>query len=234
MNNNVHKHDAHQNLSRFWSPLVSFWSRFAGETNDSSNPAWRHIFFSSKQINVVAHAKITTGSSPPPKQVKLQNLRWNQYKKVGNMDIICKCKYIHMTLLYTFLNPTVGIKPSADARSSLFTLLFLQLLSVPGATAHHTRTRRCAHLYRDHGLWSSSSCSLSSSNLVCRSAYAKKSHIFWEGAEATADQRCLPTSATGLNIMTLGFQLCLGQLHSIHLAQIGRSMVSVLNETSLK
>ncbi len=42
----VHKHDAHQNLSRFWSPPISFWSRFAGETNISSNPAWRHIFSS--------------------------------------------------------------------------------------------------------------------------------------------------------------------------------------------
>ena len=37
-----------QNLSRFWNPPISFWFRFAGETNISSNPAWRHIFFSSK------------------------------------------------------------------------------------------------------------------------------------------------------------------------------------------
>ena len=51
----VHKSDAHQNLSRFWSPPISFWCRFAGETNISSNPAWRHIFCSSKQINAVAH-----------------------------------------------------------------------------------------------------------------------------------------------------------------------------------
>ena len=37
----VHKHDAHQNLSRFWSPPISFWSRSAGETNICSNPAIR-------------------------------------------------------------------------------------------------------------------------------------------------------------------------------------------------
>ena len=54
----VHKHDTHQNLSRFWSPPISFWSRFAGETNICSNPARRHIFFSSKQINAVAHIYI--------------------------------------------------------------------------------------------------------------------------------------------------------------------------------
>ena len=37
MNSNNHKHDAHQT-----SPPISFWSHFAGATNDSSNPAWRH------------------------------------------------------------------------------------------------------------------------------------------------------------------------------------------------
>ena len=47
-----------RNLSRFWSPPISFWSRFAGETNISSNPAWRHIFFSSKYIHAVAHIHI--------------------------------------------------------------------------------------------------------------------------------------------------------------------------------
>ena len=35
------------NLPRFWSPPISFWSRFAGETNISTNPAWRHILSSS-------------------------------------------------------------------------------------------------------------------------------------------------------------------------------------------
>ena len=49
----VHRHDAHQNLSRFWRPPISFWSSFAGETNDSSNPAIRHIIFSSKQIKCI-------------------------------------------------------------------------------------------------------------------------------------------------------------------------------------
>ena len=49
---NVFKNMMHikQNLYiyRFWSPPISFWFHFAGETNISSNPAWRHIFFSSK------------------------------------------------------------------------------------------------------------------------------------------------------------------------------------------
>ena len=39
----VHKY---QNLSRFWSSPISFWSRFAGETNISTKFALRHIFFS--------------------------------------------------------------------------------------------------------------------------------------------------------------------------------------------
>ena len=43
------------NLPRFWSPPISFWSRFAGETNISTNPAWRHILSSSSQIHAVAH-----------------------------------------------------------------------------------------------------------------------------------------------------------------------------------
>ena len=43
------------NLPRFWSPPISFWSRFASETNISTNPAWRHILSSSSQINAVAH-----------------------------------------------------------------------------------------------------------------------------------------------------------------------------------
>ena len=49
----VHRYDAHQKLSRFWRPPISFWSSFAGETNDSSNPAIRHIIFSSKQIKCI-------------------------------------------------------------------------------------------------------------------------------------------------------------------------------------
>ena len=43
------------NLPRFWSPPISFWSGFAGKTNISTNPAWRHILSSSSQINAVAH-----------------------------------------------------------------------------------------------------------------------------------------------------------------------------------
>ncbi len=103
-------------------------------------------------------------------------------------------------------------------------------------TAHRIRMRLCAFVY---GPWPLKLLfMLLKFFQLCLSFCLgeKESHLPGRGWSigSAADQLRLPTSATGLNIMTLGFQVCLGQLRSIHLAQIGRSMVSVLNETSLK
>ena len=55
------------------------------------------------------------------------------------------------------------------------------------------------------GLWSSSSCSFSSSNFVWRSAWPHTDRFSPTGSPSP----CLATSATSLNLMALGFQLCL-------------------------
>ena len=77
------------NLPRFWSPPISFWSRFAGETNISTNPAWRHFLSSSSQINAVAQMDpmgfhvcffYTTDHSCKKKITSPRNKAWNHGK----------------------------------------------------------------------------------------------------------------------------------------------------------